>query len=89
MLLGVKHLVVVFWFVQKLGVVNEYLMAVDKTADGGSGQDLVREVAEEVERKSDYASCRSDSPKLHSSASSSTSSSSLDSDDIDDDDWMI
>ena len=69
-------------FLQKMGVVNEYLTTVDKAGDSSSdGPNLVREVSEGAEAKSEYGSCGSDGPK-----SSSSSSSSLDDDDDDDDD---
>jgi len=69
-------------FVQKLGVVTEYLTTVDNAAGNSSdGPNLVRELAE-AERKSEYGSCGSNSPKQ----SSSSSSSSSDDDDDDDDD---
>jgi len=66
-------------FLQKMGVVDEYLVAVDKISSGGSdGPSLVRELAEETEHESEYRSCASDSPKPQSSSSSSSSSSDND-----------
>ena len=48
---------------QKLGVVNEYLVAVDTAADGsGDGPNLVRESTEEIERRSEYRSSESNRP---------------------------
>jgi len=71
--------------VQKLGIVTEYLTAIDKAAGGSSdGPNLVREVTEEAERKSEYGSCDSGGHKLSSSSSSSSSSD----DDFDNDDDM-
>ena len=79
-------------FLQKLEVVNEYLMTVDTAADnGGDVANLVREVTEEAERRSEYRSCGSNTPKLSSSSSSSSSlsASSSDDDSYDQDDEMF
>jgi len=73
--------------VQKLGVVNEYLVAVDTAADGsGDGPNLVRESTEEIERRSEYRSCESNTPKMSSSSSSSDDDDDLAASDDDDDD---
>jgi len=71
--------------VQKLGVVIEYLAAVDTTADGSNASvNLVREVTEEVE---EYRSCGSDTPNPLSSSSSSSSLSDDNGWDNDDNGW--
>ena len=73
------------FFVQKLGVVTEYLTTVDNATGGsGDGANLVRELAEDAERKSKDGSCGSDGEKMFSASSSLTSSD--DDDDVDDDD---
>ena len=60
---------------QKLGVVTEYLSSVDTAMESGGSDspNLVRELTEEAEHRSDYRSCGSDTPHMSSSSTSSSS----------------